>query len=286
MSEYNFLYDLPRVDFNQRGLHYLPRIQYGREHPRQFMECIFKDGIKGKPVLVWIHGGGWQDDNLTPSYRPEETLAELAESGFFIACIEYRLAQHASFPACITDCQKAVIYLKKHSTDFEIDPDRIGVWGESAGAHIAAMTALNFNKDPEAEVQAAVLWYCPSDLKIQMERKEEKDIVSSLLGCDAKENPELVEKASPITYVGNRKIPFLLIHGDADQLVAYEQSVKFSEMLCHTGTKATLITVPGQGHGFFQGQEYYEDVINFLKTTLQETLKNSEVSLQYEKTMD
>lgn len=266
MAEYDFLYDLPRVDFNGRGLHILPRVQYGRVHPRQFMECIYKDGLKKRPALLWVHGGGWQDENLTPSYRPEETLAWLAERGFFVACIEYRLAQHAKFPACVEDCQRAVKYLREHAERLGIDGDRIGVWGESAGAHIAAMTALNFNEDPGAAVQSAVLWFCPSDLVLQ--EGEDGAIVSGLLGCDPRQYPERARAASPVSYAANPKPPMLLLHGDADELVSYEQSVRFVWQLQAHGGRAKLVTVPGQGHGFFRGQQYYDCVTDFLLETL------------------
>lgn len=266
LSEYDFLYDLPRVDFVGRGLHYLPRIQYGRDHPRQFMECIYRDGDRDRPVLVWIHGGGWHDDNLTPAYRPEEALAALAEKGFFIACIEYRLAQHAPFPACVEDCQKAVRYLRQHAAELGICPDRIALWGESAGAHVAAMTALRFGDAPQADVAAAVLWFCPSDLSRQMESNSETDIVSRLIGCSARENPEAVRRASPVAYAGRGAgTPILLMHGDADELVSYDQSVAFCRELRAHGCPAELITVPGQGHGFFQGQSYYDAVLRFLE---------------------
>lgn len=262
------MYDLPRVDFNARGLHYLPHVQYGRKHPRQFMECIYKEGTKKKPALLWIHGGGWQDENLTPAYRPEEALADLAERGFFIACIEYRLAQHAKFPACVEDCQSAVKYLRSREKQFGIDGERIGVWGESAGAHIAAMAALNFNHTPEAEIESAVLWFCPSDLEMQAAGEEGERIVSDLLGCDARKNPDKVRGASPVSYAPGRKLPVLLMHGDEDSLVAYEQSVKFSGLLRAAGSCAELVTVPGQGHGFFRGQKYYDRVTEFFEETL------------------
>ena len=266
LSEYDFLYDLPRVDFVGRGLHYIPRIQYGRDHPRQFMECIYRDGGRDRPVLVWIHGGGWHDDNLTPTYRPEAALAALAEKGFFIACIEYRLAQHAPFPACVEDCQKAVVYLKQHAQELGICPDRIALWGESAGAHVAAMTALRFGDMPQADVAAAVLWFCPSDLSRQLEQNSETDSVSLLIGCSARENPEAVRKACPITYAQKGAgTPILLMHGDVDELVGYEQSVDFHKALCAYGCPAQLVTVPGQGHGFFEGQEYYDAVLRFLE---------------------
>ncbi len=90
-SVFDFLYDIDRVDFCAEGMHYLPCVRYGRENPRQYMDCIYKDGLEHYPVLVWVHGGGWSDEYNLPTYRPEPTLLELAKKGWFIACIEYRL---------------------------------------------------------------------------------------------------------------------------------------------------------------------------------------------------
>ena len=67
---YEFLCQIPRVDFYQKNLHYLPAVYYGQEHPRQYMECFYKDGCENMPVIIWIHGGAWDDEFLTASYRP------------------------------------------------------------------------------------------------------------------------------------------------------------------------------------------------------------------------
>ena len=267
-SPYDPLCNLPRVDFVGEGLHYLPRVQYGKDHPRQYMECIYKDGLTNRPVVVWIHGGGWTDEYLTTTYRPERCMADLAQAGFFIACIEYRLAQHAPFPACVDDCQMAIAYLRENADRFGIDPNRIAVWGESAGAHIAAMAALNYNNRADAPVQAAVLWYCPADFTLSLAGKENADdsSVAKLLGCKPSENPEAVRRISPVSYVKpGGTAAFLLMHGDADMLVDYDQSVRFEKLLEDAGYDARLITVPGQGHGFFVGQEYYDDIVKFLQ---------------------
>lgn len=267
-SPYDFLYDLERVDFCGEGLHYIPRVQYGREHPRQYLECIFKDGTEKRPVLVWIHGGGWQDDNLTTTYRPERTLAELAKRGWFIACIEYRLAQHGSFPVPMHDCQEAVKFLRANCARFGIDPDRIALWGESAGAHLACMVGANFNNEPGADVQAVVSWFCPSDLEEQyrfLGQSGEDDFVSKLLGENGMAEPERAAWASPVTYADKKMPPVLLMHGDADELVNYEQSARYYERLKAAGNDALLVTVPGQGHGFFRGQQYYDAVMEFLE---------------------
>ena len=176
---YEFLCQIPRVDFYQKNLHYLPAVYYGQEHPRQYMECFYKDGCENMPVIIWIHGGAWDDEFLTASYRPEITLAELAEKGYFIACLEYRLARYAALPACLEDCQMAIEYLRKTADIYHIDPQKIGLWGESAGAHIACMVGSNYNNKKMMPVQGIVSFYCPSDLTEML--KEQNNIPGFLV---------------------------------------------------------------------------------------------------------
>ena len=102
-NAYEFLCRIPRVDFYQKNIHYLAPVYYGNEHPRQYMECFYKDGGEKMPVIIWIHGGAWDDEFLTASYRPESALTLLAERGYFIACLDYRLARHKALPACLED---------------------------------------------------------------------------------------------------------------------------------------------------------------------------------------
>ena len=191
---YEFLCQIPRVDFYQKNLHYLPAVYYGQEHPRQYMECFYKDGCENMPVIIWIHGGAWDDEFLTASYRPEITLAELAEKGYFIACLEYRLARYAALPACLEDCQMAIEHLRKTAGIYHIDPKKIGLWGESAGAHIACMVGSNYNNKKMMPVQGVVSFYCPSDLTEML--KEQKNIpgflVNILPDFSALEKPELI----------------------------------------------------------------------------------------------
>ena len=238
---YEFLCQIPRVDFYQKNLHYLPAVYYGQEHPRQYMECFYKDGCENMPIIIWIHGGAWDDEFLTASYRPEITLAELAEKGYFIACLEYRLARYAALPACLEDCQMAIEYLRKTADIYHIDPQKIGLWGESAGAHIACMVGSNYNNKKMMPVQGIVSFYCPSDLTEML--KEQNNIpgflVNILPDFSSLEKPELIlrretagsltEKQrqslkvmSPVSYADKKMLPpLLLFHGDQDKVVSY-----------------------------------------------------------------
>lgn len=269
-EQFGFIMDLPRVDFCGEGLHYIPRVQYSHEHPRCYYNAIYKDGQRNMPVLIWVHGGAFTDEFNTFDFRPERTIADLAHAGFYVVCIEYRLKQHALFPACVIDCQQCILYLREHADELNINPDKIGVWGESAGAYIADMCACNFNDTEGADIQAAVSFYAPSDLELQT-KFESSGFTEDFLGIERGSQSALLREASPVTYATKKNPPILFLHGDVDSLVSYEQSVNYYEKLVEAGNEARLITVTGQGHGFFEGQEYYDEVFAFLKEKLLET---------------
>ena len=185
-------------------------------------------GIK-YPAIVWVGGGGW----VTQDFNAH--LAELvgfAEGGYVVALIEYRLAGECKFPAQLIDIKAAIRYLRAHAEELNIDADRIGVLGESAGAHLAALIGTTgetreFDQgehlDQSSAVQAACCWYTPVDFKLMTEQLMAKDrengvvheepippsVVSILLGGDPLKNPELVARANPLTYASEKNTTVL-----------------------------------------------------------------------------
>ena len=197
------------------------------------------------PVVVWIHGGGFSsgDRRYLPDTMAAGSVFEaLLKAGMAVATIDYRLAGEAHFPAQLDDVNDALRYLRAFADELGVDPQRIGVWGESAGGVLAALAALT--TEP---VSAAVLWYAPSDLTSpQFERPT--GAVSKLLGSPPSQQPELAAQASPITHVSAKAPPFLLIHGTADQAVPAEHSQRLHELLQAAGARSTFHPVIGMGH--------------------------------------
>ena len=111
-----------RVDFEKKVSFTGKTLHTERKPPANDGLFLSKRYDGCMPVVIWIHGGGWSDENLTKRYRPEPELAQLAKMGFFIASIEYRLIQHAPFPAQIEDCKCAVRYLRAHAGNWESIP--------------------------------------------------------------------------------------------------------------------------------------------------------------------
>jgi len=210
------------------------------------------------PAVVWVHGGGWKKGTH------KMNLARwLTDYGYVVASVEYRLSGEAIFPAQITDCKAAIRFLRAKSKEYGIDPDRIGVWGGSAGGHLAALLGTTGGmKELEGDygsigrssrVQAVCVFYGPADLTVVPEvavKKKKPGPVAELLGGKPTEKPGLARLASPIRHITRDDAPFLLVHGDKDALVPIAQSEKFYAALKEAGVDATFIRVKNGGHGF------------------------------------
>jgi acetyl esterase/lipase len=214
------------------------------------------------PVLVWVYGGAWRSGNKDSGLV---RLLPFARHGYVCASIEYRLSPEARFPAQIEDAKCAIRFLRHHAATLGIDPERIGVWGPSAGGHLAAL--LGTAPDvPELEgrggwmgtssrVQAVCDCFGPSDLQkiagppSQIDHAAPDAPEALLLGGPIGDLPELAAAASPVHYVTGAAPPFLIMHGDADQTVPWDQSRLLYEALLTAGTEVTFHTLLGAGHG-------------------------------------
>lgn len=224
------------------------------------------------PVIVWIHGGAWSDHELDRNYRPETELLKLASKGYFVACIDYRLSDEVPFPAQIQDCKCAIRFLRAHSEEWGLDPQRIGVWGESAGGHLVNLLGSTEGieefegsggwQEFSSAVNAVCAWYSPASMTHMAH--EENSVAAALLGNPPKEKlMEKLEWASPINYFHRDMPPFLIMHGDEDPLVPVDQSRIIYQKLQELGSPVEFHLIHGQGHGFFQGDEPYRIVRDF-----------------------
>jgi acetyl esterase/lipase len=218
---------------------------------------------KPLPAVVWVHGGGWRQGSRDDGLR---RLARLAERGYLGASIEYRLSQEATFPAQIEDCKCAVRFLRAKAKDYHLDPDHIGAWGASAGGHLVALlgTAGDVKElegrggwpDQSSRVQAVCDGFGPTDfLKMDeagslLRHNTPRSPESLLIGGLITQHPDKVARANPITYVTKDDPPFLILHGDKDDLVPLDQSQRLQQALKQAGVPATLHVVKGAGHGF------------------------------------
>lgn len=216
---------------------------------------------RSRPLIVWVHGGAWRagSKNRCPAIR-------FVGEGYAVASINYRLSQHAIFPAQIQDCKAAIRWLRAHAAEYGFDPGRFGVWGSSAGGHLVALLGTaggveEFDVGPNAGVSSRVQAVCdffgPTDFTkmssfwTKMNHDAPDSPESRLIGGPVQENKDKAQKANPILYVTREDPPFLIVHGDEDPLVPHNQSEILYDALKKMGIDVTLYTVRGGGHGGF-----------------------------------
>ncbi|MEU3060386.1 alpha/beta hydrolase [Streptomyces subrutilus] len=232
------------------------------------------------PAVVWIHGGGWLEGDRR--YPPPTVPAGLLHgavlgAGLALVSIDYRHSLEAPFPAQLHDVKAAIRYVRRFAGEFGIDPDRIAVWGESAGGHLAALAGLVRPDGPggaalegvegvgegDTSVLAVVDWYGVSDLVALRGHPmppmppmppgfELPDPYDALLGGSDGERPALARAASPVAYAVEGAVPppFLLVHGREDGLVPYSQSEALDAALRAVGGTCVLRPVEGADHIF------------------------------------
>src|SRR5204863_10043821 len=123
-------------------------------HERHSLDLYVPKSERPLPLVIWIHGGGWQAGN-----KANPPLLGLTQKGFAVASINYRFSQHAVYPAQIQDCKAAVRFLRKNADKYHLDPDHFGAWGASAGGHLVALLGTSGDAkdlEPEAAVGGAV----------------------------------------------------------------------------------------------------------------------------------
>ncbi len=230
-------------------------------HERQKLDLYVPPATNPLPLVIWVHGGGWRDGSKNGGRS-----LHFLEHGYAAASIGYRLSQDAIFPAQIEDCKAAVRWLRAHAQDYNLDPDRFAAWGASAGGHLVALlgTSGGFNEFDKGEnlavssrVQAVVDFYGPTDFT-QMSKQALPDATTHpdapdsstarLLGGPIQENKAKAAKANPITYVNRDNPPFLILHGNHDKLVPYQQSEMLHAALQEAGVDVTLTIFEGAGH--------------------------------------
>jgi acetyl esterase/lipase len=230
-------------------------------------DLYLPQGLSEAPVLVGIHGGGWQLGDRK-FYR--HWGGYLAKHGYAVFAIDYRLMKPGlkTWPGMVYDCKAAVQFVRANADEFGLDPDRIGMIGDSAGAHLSALVALagdepifsdQYRDDVwaayPAGVKAVVGFYGVYDMQSQWEHDQitrpRDSVTEKLLGGPPMVSRKTFFEASPLSYatVDKNSVRFLLIYGREDDIVdPVTQSEKFLTALKQAGFFARTIVVPGAGH--------------------------------------
>lgn len=233
------------------------------------------------PAILCLHGGGWIGGERQ---KMRGTIEDLARKGYVAISPDYRLAPRDRFPAQIEDCKAAVRWLRANAEKYHVNPERIGVFGFSAGAHLACLLGVTGkddglegdggNAEQSSAVQAVVSFFGPTDFTQPVWSKEvrEQHLVP-FLGGTAEEKADVYRRASPLTYAGKNAPPFLFVHGTADAIVPIQQSEAMAEKLRQADVAARLITVYGEGHGWGWSHEHRIVSIAEMMKFFDETLK-------------
>lgn len=234
---------------------YAPKCQPEPKGPRRLLDIYLPNEGNGPfPVIVDIFGGGWCFGHKS-SHKLEPAL-NLLKRGFAVVSANYSLSYQARFPAQIYELKAAIRFIRKNSAKYNLDPDRIALLGESAGAHLAAVTACSAasgkledspfpDQDVSDAVQAVIALYCPVDIALTkeyflvqkaltgqdtllQESGEADSVEALLLGGTRQECPEIAQMANPENYLSENCPPFLFLHGDLDQVVPIVGTMGFA----------------------------------------------------------
>ena len=267
---------LPEGTKVSRDLAYVPG-----GHERQKLDLYLPPTGSRWPLVVAIHGGAFRMGS-----KESEPAGAFVARGFAVAAINYRLSQHAVFPAQIEDCKAAVRWLRANAPQYGYDPDRVASYGASAGGHLAAMLgtagdvkAFDAGANPgiSSRVQAVVDFFGPTDfLQMDAHRPSAQAMIhdtpdspeSQLVGGPIRDNAEKVARANPVTYVTPDDPPFFIVHGDADVLVPHHQSELLEAALRKAGVRVWLVTIPGGPHGGETVKQGLPLALDFLAETL------------------
>lgn len=294
MIHFNFLFLLlatttvfsqtnPVINIFPQGTVLHANIPYNNDTlQKHLLDIYLPANAKGKlPLVIFIHGGGWlSNDKYADIGYMKKTVAEIVSSGFALASIDYRFSTQAVFPAQILDCNRAVSYLYDNADKYGFDTKRFAVMGFSAGGHLASLLGLSKNNNvpdffmpgtnKSFSIKAVVDFYGPAELILFPGADNEKSPEGILIGAAPLVRPDLAKAASPVTYVDKNDPPFLIIHGEIDNLVSPKQSLLLSSWLTVNGVQNEVIIVKDAPHfgSMFDADDIRIKVIDFLKQQL------------------
>jgi acetyl esterase/lipase len=258
-------------------------IEYGKAGERALKLDLVrpsKPNAKRLPVVAFVHGGGWRAGDKSGAVAQ---LAPLAATGNYVGVsIGYRLTGEAIWPAQIHDCKAAIRWLRANADAYGIDPEKIGVWGGSAGGHLVSMLGTSgdvaklegSSGSPgySSRVQCVVDFCGPSDFLLESKEipkmtTDPDSPVSRLLGGPIVEKKDVAAEASPVTYVSADDPPFLVVNGTDDPLVPIGQAERLVAALKEAGVPVKFIRIEGGGHAI-RGPEIIERVHAFFEKQL------------------
>jgi acetyl esterase/lipase len=268
---------------------YIPDVEYicrdGVSLKLQILmpEFVAPGSTKKYPLVVFVQGAAWMEQNC---YMQIPLLCEVSKRGYVVASVKHRPAFAAKFPAFLQDVKSAIRFLRKNAEQYNIDPDRVAIWGDSSGGHTSLMVGTTAdmeefktedNREFSDSVSVVVDFYGPTDLAQinnaprHPDMTKDKDNIPEdiLFGGVVMEHPEIAQVGNPINYVTEEKElpPILIMHGDCDSVVPFNQSLLMYEKLTKCEKVVEFYKVTGAGHGeFFWTAETIDTAVKFTDT--------------------
>lgn len=262
------------------GAKLIKNIRYGTANIRQTFDLYVPENTsKPVPVIVWIHGGGWNNGT-----KKNMHVNGLVAHGYAIASVDYRFTRDTIFPAQIRDCNTAIALLWKNASKYNLDTSRFILAGASAGGHLATLIGMSNNnhrqefypfsiKNNPVRFQAVINYYGVTDLYVlhgnglSFDVDADDSMISKLLGASSLKRPDLAKWASATTYIDKNDPPTLTIHGAKDQTSPLWLGQLFTNLLQVTGVKNDILILPEAAHAgpVFSQTNVLEKVFSFLK---------------------
>lgn len=264
----------------------------GTDNPRQKLDLFLpKKRVDAKPlpVIVFVHGGGWQKGDKTGGAR---YVASFVQSGRYAGVsVGYRLSDEARWPAQVFDCKAAIRWIRANAKQYDLDPARIGVWGLSAGGHLVSLLGTSGDV-PELEgdlgphtressrVACVVNFYGPEDFMTMLPAEahgEARGAIGALFGGSLREKAAEAKAASPVTYITPDDPPIFTAHGTKDPLVPFAQAQQLDAALKRAGVPHLLMEMTGAGHGFRSAEldqriaQFFEKHLHGVETAIATT---------------
>ena len=257
-------------------------IAYAEEHPSQKLDVYLAKSDKPLPVMVHIHGGGWRggSKNTVPNW-----LTDGVRDGWCsVVSIEYRFTDVAPHPAQVNDCLRAIQFVRHNASKWNVDPQRIGVTGGSAGGHLTLWVALHddavdaASSDPvkklSSRVACAVSFAGPTDWSLLSELEHKHPAYRQLLGYEPGTPADKMDSkakidVSPISFASADDPPVMQVHGDKDDIVPIEHAQNMNQRLKKLGVQSELVIVEGGNHGVAgAGPQVSERAAGFVRKQL------------------
>jgi acetyl esterase/lipase len=235
------------------------------DNPRQKLDLFLpkqRANEKPLPVVAFIHGGGWQKGDKAGGAR---NVARFVQSGHYAGVsVGYRLSGEAKWPAQVHDCKAAIRWIRAHAKEFNLDPERIGVWGTSAGGHLVSLLGtsggvkelegdLGSHTAESSRVACVVNFFGPENFMTMLPPNAHGNAfgaIGALFGGSLSEKSAEAKAASPVTHITADDPPILTAHGTKDPLVPFAQAQELDAALKKAGVPHLLMEMTGAGHGF------------------------------------